>query len=242
VKRIRKIIGNFKEIKNKNFKLFDTQYRDPSKNWYEPYKYYLTYQYEILLKIDDDIIFIDVNKFDEFINFIRNNKNINVTIPNLINHAVSVFYNNKYGLLPNTILNKNYINKKNSVEIFDYYKDAKQAEIIHKYFLNNINTFINNNITPINITKQKPNICMFGIRKENFIKVYNSSIIGNIYKKRNNNNEIIGFNDEAYTFKLDNNYLFPKLICVHYQFGQQIKNGLTENLINDYKNLIKFLN
>ena len=233
---------DYKEIKNKNFKLFDTEYRAPIKNWYEPYKYYLTYQYEILLKIDDDIIFIDVNKFDEFINFIRNNKNINVTIPNLINHAVSIFYNNKYGLLPNAILKKKYINKKNSNEIFDYYKDAKQAEIIHKYFLNNINTFINNNITPINLTNQKPRICMFGIKKENFIKVYNSSIIGKIYKKRNENNEIIGFNDEFYTFKLNNNYLFPKLICVHYQFHVQTKNGLTENLINDYKNLTKFLN
>ena len=83
---------------------------------------------------------------------------------------------------------------------------------------------------------------MFGIKKENFIKVYNSTIIGNIYNKRNKYNEIIRFNDEYYTFNLDNNYLFPKLICVHYQFHVQTKNGLTKNLINDYKNLTKFLN
>ena len=227
---------NYKETKNKNFKLFDTEYRAPCKNWYEPYIYYLSYQYEILLKIDDDILFIDVNKFDEFINFIRNNKNINVTIPNLINHPVSLFYNNKYGLIPNAILNKKYINKNNSLEVYNYYLDAKQAEIIHKYFLNNINTFINNNITPINLNNQKPNICMFGIKKENFIKVYNSSIIGKLYKKRNSNNQIILFNDEEYTYKLNNNYLYPKFICVHYQFSKQIENGLTETLITDYKN------
>ena len=231
---------DYKEVKNKNFKLFDTEYRSTCINWYETYKFYLDYDFEIFLKIDDDILYMDLNRFDDYINFIRNNKNINITIPNLINHAVSFFYNHKYGLLPNEILEKKYLNKNSSLNVYDFYTDGKQAEIIHKYFLNNTFKFINNNIESINLNGQKPSICMFGILKENFIKVYNSSVVGKIYKDRNKNNEIIHFDDERYTYNLTNNYLFPKFISVHYQFGPQMKSGLTEKLIDSYKNLINF--
>ena len=56
----------YEEIKNKNFKLFDSEYRAPGL-WLEAYKYYLSYEYEILLKIDDDIVYIDIKRFDEYI-------------------------------------------------------------------------------------------------------------------------------------------------------------------------------
>ena len=232
------IFWDYKEIKNKNIKLFDTEYRASKINWYETYKFYLTYEFEILLKIDDDILYIDINRFDEYINFIRTNKNINITIPNLINHAVSFFYNIKFGLIPKNIIRKKYLGKKSSLDFFKLFKDGTQAVLLHKYFLNNTFKFINNNINPINLTRQKPSICMFGILKENYIKVYNSDVIGKICKKRNKNNQIINFDDEKYTYRLKNNYIYPKFVCVHYQFGPQIKRGLTEKLINNYKNLI----
>jgi len=235
------IFWEYKEVKNKNIKLFDTEYRATCINWYETYKFYLNYDFEIFLKMDDDILYIDLNRFDEYINFIRNNKNANITIPNLVNHAVSFFYNYKYGLLPQNILDEKYLHKKSPLDVYDFFKDGKQAEIIHEYFLNNTSKFINNNIQSISLNGQKPSICMFGILKENFIKVYNPYVIGKIYKDRNNNKEIIHFDDEVYTYKLKNNYLFPKFISVHYQFGPQMKSGLTEKLIDNYKNLTKFL-
>ena len=234
------IFWDYKEAKNQNYKLFDTEYRATFINWYEAYKFYLNYEYDIFLKIDDDIVYIDLNRFDEYINFIHNNKNINITIPNLINHAVSFYYNYKYGLIPKNIIKKKYLNKNSSLKFYKFFKDGKQAEKIHEYFLNNIFKFINNNIEPINLNGQKPSICMFGILKKNFINIYNSSIVGKKYKKRNKNNQIIYFQDEIYTFKLKNNYFFPKFICVHYQFGPQIKNGLSEKFIDNYKNLINF--
>ena len=234
------IFWDYREIKNKNFKLFDTEYRATKINWYEAYKFYLTYEFEIFLKIDDDILYIDLNRFDEYINFIRNNKNINITIPNLINHAVSFFYNFKFGLIPKKFIRKKYLKKKSSLGFYKFFRDGNQARILHKYFLNNTFKFINNNIKPINLNNQKPSICMFGILKENYIKVYNSNVVGKKYKKRNKNKQIIHFNDEKYTYRLKNNYIYPKFICVHYQFGPQMKRGLNEKLINNYKNLINF--
>jgi hypothetical protein len=126
------------------------------------------------------------------------------------------------------------------LNFYRYFKDGRQATILHKYFLKNTFKFINNNINPINLNGQKPSICMFGILKENYNKVYNSKAVGKKYKKRNKNKQIIYFNDEIYSYKLKNNYMFPKFVCAHYQFAPQMKRGLNEKLVNNYKNLINF--
>lgn len=52
---------------------------------------------------------------------------------------------------------------------------------------------------------------MFGILKENFIKVYKTSEIEKIYKEKNENNQIINFEDEIYTYQLKNNHFFQNL-------------------------------
>ena len=63
---------DYKETQNKGIKLYDTKDRK-SNTWYEMYKFYLNYEYDILVKIDDDILFIDLNRFDDFINYIKDN-------------------------------------------------------------------------------------------------------------------------------------------------------------------------
>ena len=123
--------------------------------------------------MDDDITFIDINRFDEFIDYINLFKK-NITLPNLVNQAVSVYFNNKYGLLPNNILDKKYLNKRSPLNIFNYYKDGKQSVKIHEYFLDNVDKFINNDMKPEQLNGQKPSICMFGMTKESFNNVYKS--------------------------------------------------------------------
>ena len=185
-------------------------------------------KYEIII----NICFIDINKLNDYINFIKAFKK-NITIPNLINHGVSVFYNNKYGLYPDNILFKKYIHQKFSNDIFSYFIDGKQGKIIHNYFLNNINKFINNNIKPIKLDGQRPSICMFGITKESYNNVYRAKYVfknGIIPKNYD-------FFDEKYTYQLLNNYLYPKLICVHYSFGPQRKFGLDELLLEKYNKI-----
>ena len=47
---------DYKEVKNKNIKLYDTIHRARG-GWYEMFKYYLDYDFDILLKMDDDIVY-----------------------------------------------------------------------------------------------------------------------------------------------------------------------------------------
>ena len=224
---------DYEESINKGIKLFDTIYRSGTIYWYEMYKFYLDYDYDIILKIDDDISFIDIKRFDEYINYIKLFPK-NITFPNLVNHAVSLYYDIKEGLIPNNIIDQQYLNKSSSVDIFDYFRDGNQAKKIHKYFLDNINTFINNDMKPVLLNGQRPSISMFGITKTSFRKVYSPNAIWPNSKEPKN--YLFG-QDEPYSYDLLNNYMYSRLVCIHYAFGNQRQSGLDEKMLEDYTSL-----
>ena len=224
---------DYKEAKNMHIKLFDTIGRKRG-GWYEMFKYYLDYDFDILIKMDDDIVYLDIERFDDYINYINLFKK-NITFPNLVNHAVSLFYNNKNGLVPNSIIKNIYQNRNSAWDIFNYYTDGQQGIKIHEYFLNNIDKFIHNNLNPVLLNGLKPSICSFAITKESYIKVYSPNVI---WPNSGQSNNYL-FDDERYSDGLLNNYLYPRYICIHYAFGPQRSSGLNDRLLENYKNLSK---
>ena len=58
----------------------------------------------------DDIVYLDIERFDEFINYIKLFEK-NITFPNMVNHAISLFYNNKYDLVPDSLIKEKYQKK-----------------------------------------------------------------------------------------------------------------------------------
>ncbi|KAG4089041.1 hypothetical protein H8356DRAFT_1720176 [Neocallimastix lanati (nom. inval.)] len=230
---------DYEETQKKNIKLFDTKKRFGISNWAEPYEYYLDYDFDLFLKIDDDIVYIDLNRYDEFINYIVSNPDKNFVFPNMVNHAVSLFYNNKNGLIPNYVIGDLYAGKNSPDEIYNYYTDGNVAKKVHEYFLKNISVFINNNLAPISLDDHKESICMFGINKKNYNRSFNKT---NVEKKTIRNyyghefkTNFKNFNDEIYVYNLNGNVLYPRFVTVHYQFGPQIKNGLDESFLSEYK-------
>lgn len=160
---------DYEETQNKNIKLFDTEKRVVWHNWGECYKYYLDYDFDVFLKIDDDIVYMDLDRYDEFIKYIVNNPQKNCVFPNMVNHGTSLFYNNKYGLIPTDILIEPYKSMKSSPQAkykTDTWGCGSIALILHKYFLNNVEKFKRNDISPINVDKHQVRICMFGISKK----------------------------------------------------------------------------
>ena len=222
---------DYKEVKNKNIKLYDTIHRARG-GWYEMFKYYLDYDFDILLKMDDDIVYLDIERFDEFINYIKLFEK-NITFPNMVNHAISLFYNNKYDLVPDSLIKEKYQKKNSPMDIFNYYTDGNEGIKIHEYFLNNIDKFTHNNLNPVVLNGFRPSICAFGITKESFIKVYAPRTI---WPKSGESYNYL-FDDERYSDGLLNNYLYPRFICIHYAFGPQRAHGLGDQFLEKYKNL-----
>ena len=222
---------DYKESKNMQIKLFDTirRYRG---GWYEMFKFYLTYDFDIFIKMDDDIVYLDVERFDEYINYIKAFKK-NITFPNLVNHAISLFYNNKGGLIPNSEIKGIYQNRNSAGDIYYYFRDGQQGKKIHQYFLNNIDKFIHNNLNPVLLNGLKPSICSFGISKESYVKAYSPYAI---WPKTGEPYNYL-FNDEVYSYNLLNNYLYPRYIFIHYAFEPQRNSGLDDNFLLAYKNL-----
>ena len=233
---------DYEETKNKNIKLFDTEERIGAWHWGEAYSYYLNYDFDLFLKIDDDIVYMDLERYDEFVEFLLNNPYVNCVFPNMVNHAVSVFYNNKAGLIPTEILNKEYQNRIFPDEIYCYYTDGAGAVKVHEYFLDNISKFTSNKMVPISLDGHKESICMFGILKKNFNRIFNSSLKNKIITEFYGNSfktSLENFDDEVYVYNQEHNFLYPRFTVMHYQFGPQMKNGLDERFLSKYKELSK---
>lgn len=146
-----------------------------------------------------------------------------------------MYYNLKEGIIPNSLVKRSYQGRPSSLRIYNYFKDGKTASIIHQYFLEHQNNFTNNNITPILLDGQKPSICMFGIKKKSYNYVYDPRVIWPV----NGTPEKYEFDDERYTYKLSNNYLYTRFVAVHYAFKPQRKKGLHEHFLENYKNISK---
>jgi FkbM family methyltransferase len=85
-------ILNYSTTKNNNFYFMDTCCKSNWKDYYNNYN-------------DDDIVFIDLNKLPNFIEFIKNS-NYDLVFANTINNCVSAYYQqNKYNLIQSTTIN-----------------------------------------------------------------------------------------------------------------------------------------
>lgn len=143
----------YKEIKNNNFYLMDPCIKKP---WDSYYNYYTDNEFhnDIIIKCDDDIVFIDINKFKKFIDF-RKKSDADLIFANIINNGVSAYIQqNIFNLIPKDLMELEYPSHDFSNTISDnprfkghcgtLWGNGKKAEDLHNYFINNYEKFLNN--------------------------------------------------------------------------------------------------
>jgi len=207
---------DYETTKNHGIFFMDTCEKYPWNNYYNHYDQDV-YENDIVLKCDDDIVFIDLNKLPKFIDFVRYN-NYDLVFANTINNGVSAYYQqNKYNLIPNSIITLEYPNH-NGIPGLEgsLLADGKKAEELHKYFINNYKNFLNydyqNEIIPI---KTRFSINFFGFKCKNWHKI-----------------RYCGGDDERnltidYVKKKNfNNILYSDFYVSHLSFGGQPKTGM----------------
>lgn len=213
----------FNTTVNKGFYFMDTC----EKSWKNYYNYYNQEKYknDIILKCDDDIVFIDINKLPKFIDFIKNN-DYDLVFANIINNGVASFFQqNKYNLIPKDLMNLEY--PKNGF-CGTLWENGKKAESLHNYFIENYKKFLdyeyNNEIIPINT---RFSINFFGYKGKNWNKIINcfnddELILTVTYTKSKN-------------FK---NILYTDFYVSHLSFYKQVETGINSNdLIEKYNEL-----
>lgn len=201
--------------------------------WTEPYKYYSNnvYKNTTFIKLDDDVIFISIDKINNFIENIYNNPN-QIISSNVINNGVCAFYNENIKKL---VIESNILDQHSSLHDFWYLCTNKTFfNLSHDYFINEYNeNNLNLEEKIIGIDRTRFSINTIGFTYDVMCK------ISNLLKNE------IGMNDEGIIS--DN---FDILICntflnVHFHFSDQRINITDEEelkYLSLYKNISEKIN
>jgi hypothetical protein len=215
---------SYNTTQNKCFYFMDTC----EKNWKNYYNYYNDKKFEndVIIKCDDDIVFIDLYKLPKFIDFIKNN-DYDLVFANTINNGVSAYFQqNKYNLIPKEIMNLEYPHNGLCGSLWE---SGKKAEILHTYFIENYKKFLdydyNNEIIPINT---RFSINFFGYKGKNWNKIKDC-----------------GDGDDEHNLTVNyvhnrqfNNILYSDFYVSHLSFFKQNETGINLNkLIDNYNKL-----
>lgn len=161
----------YEVCRNPGFFYMDTCTKE---NWSNFYNNYSSPEYsdDIILKCDDDIVFMDLDKLQEFIDY-RKQSDEDLVFANIINNGVSSYYQqNKYKLIPDDLIRLEYP----PICSFEdsLLNDAVKPELLHQYFTENYRSFIeypyNKEIIPINC---RFSINFFGYKGKDWHKIEN---------------------------------------------------------------------
>ena len=137
-------------------------------SWSEYYEFYAKagYRETVIVKCDDDIAFMDVDKFASFTQYTFMNKEFFLVFPSIVNNGVCAFYQQKMGLIPES----------NSV-VFPYdtfngklWESGQLCQKLHMFFIENKESWITKTRTldPIpHVLGDRLSINLFAIHSDN---------------------------------------------------------------------------
>ncbi len=196
--------------------------------WTEYYNYYADYkevEKTVLIKIDDDIVYLDVDKFKYFIDFRITNQDYFIVLPNIINNGICANIMQSINILNKDVTNGEKLEYDCTSSLW---KNGKYAEQIHIDFIKNINYY------KLYVNKYIDCILEQGKR----ISINFFSILGKDLKHC----KYFGKDDEQdiadITKKLNrNNCIYLPFIVSHLSYFTQDKDMNINLLLNKYKEL-----
>jgi hypothetical protein len=216
-------VGNihFTAVKNTGVFLMDTC----EKSWKNYYQWYdsTTYNNDIIIKCDDDIVFIDLHKLPKFIDYVKNT-DCDLVFANIINNGVSSYFQqHKYNLIPESLMLLEYPPGGSCGSLWENGEKAKQ---LHHYFISNYLTFINHQYEETIPINSRFSINFFGYKGKNWHKITNCYI-------HDEYNLTVDYVNTC-NFK---NVLYPELYVSHLSFWSQALNHDFTDIIYKYMEL-----
>jgi hypothetical protein len=223
---------------NNKYKLFRPNNK-VAWNWKDYYHYYSENIEDdtILIKCDDDVVYIDINNFSKFIESVNDDV---LYFPNIINNDVGAYYQVKNGI--HNLLNEKEMeefSKKNLVSgngnpMTEWYTLFEKADKIHELFLSNDQLFHLNNQNLIE-HGNRISINFFAANSIAVRKYYSEFAKSNI---RDDEHFLsIKPNEFGKINKINLNFT-----VVHFQFGPQNGKLLDEKYLEKYNLLTNKLN
>lgn len=117
-------------------------------SWYDYYEHYTQPRYpnHIIIKADDDVVYLDTERFGEFIKTRLENPDALLLFPNIVNNGVCAYYQQQMGLIPMSL---GYF----AYDTFEgqLWSSGTMAHKLHKHFLQDPKGFVAK-------SREKPNI------------------------------------------------------------------------------------
>jgi hypothetical protein len=216
-------------VQNKGFYFMDTCI----KNWLNYYNWYADYEYsnDIIFKSDDDVIFFDLKKFPNFIDFINSN-DYDLVFANIINNGVSAYFQqNKLNLIPKSLMNLEY---PIGGECGSLWESGTKAETLHNYFIDNYTDIIGSDFKGIYYKiDTRFSINFFGYKGKNWHRIKD-----------------LGRGDDEYNLTVEGvkkkgfvNMFYADFIVAHLSFWKQEATGINNSVLRErYDKLADELN
>jgi hypothetical protein len=132
---------------NNKIVLFEPDYSKyiPQSKWMPYYNHYVPENYSektVIIKIDDDIVYVDLEGLEKFIDFRIKNQHYFLVSGNVINNGVCVGLQQRYGAIPKEICPPDGFSY--SPYCGELWDSGALAEKLHVYFLENRQRFLKN--------------------------------------------------------------------------------------------------
>ena len=211
----------YKETQNKGFYFMDTC----EKNWKNYYQYYDNEEFEndVIIKCDDDIVFIDIPKLPNYINFIREN-DFDLVFANTINNGVCAFFQQShFGLIPKELMVLEYPTGYGGT----LWESGNKAELLHNYFIENYEKFLDYKYNENIQINSRFSINFFGYKGKHWHRIRDCYT---------DDEPILTVQYLHRSFK---NILYTDFYVSHLSFFKQVEMGININdLLEKYNNLL----
>jgi len=196
------------------------------KSWKNYYQHYKSFSEDIILKCDDDIVFMDLERMSDYLQFIQEN-DYDLVFANTINNGVSAYYQQHvFHLIPESIPLE-YPPGGYCGSLWD---SGEKANDLHDYFLEHYPSFLTKEYPKIIPISTRFSINFFGYKGKNWHKICDCYL------------------DDEYILTVEylnqgfKNVLYPSFYVSHLSFYRQNETGIhLDRLRSKYDLLAKRL-
>lgn len=188
-------IYEYETVKNRGIYFMDTCRKKPWHDYYEHYQD-IAYKNDVIIKCDDDIVFLDLNRLPLFIMEARTG-NQDLLFANTINNGVSAYFQqNQFKVIPNTVGNFEY---PPGGLYGSLWASGAKAENLHRYFLDNYKSFIQQRFKERILIATRFSINFFAVKGSKWKQIVDvgedDELILTVTKVRNNDFKNVLYSD-----------------------------------------------
>jgi len=112
------------------------------KHWENYYEYYGDGEYtnDVIIKCDDDIVFMDLDQLSNYLSYVRKKQECGLVFANTINNGVAAYVQQEmFNLIPKTLMQ---LELPEGGFCGSLWESGKKAETLHRYFLHHREEFL----------------------------------------------------------------------------------------------------